>query len=413
MSKPVCILLLLSGLFFAAFGQTQLTSDGAVGALFLRSPLIPRITAMGEASSALAAESAALYYNPAGLTDLPRSSISLHHTESFEDINFDNLLFGYPITPRLSAAAGISHRWMPAIPARGELGENIGSIDVASTIIRAGVGYKLNSRHSLGVTVKYFRDDLAGLTATGAALDFGGQIQLFRNRLRLGAVVQNIGSAIRYEQSSTELPRTFRAGIGFQVINNHFSAAADYTKTIGAAPIYSSGFTILPTPFINFRLGAQWQHERGLNPSFGFDLKLQKKLFWEYALITNGDLGTTHQLGITFHFASLPSKKRHLSQQADFAASPVQRLTPPDNIKVTVSDGSLKISWNAHPGFRYLVYARFQGQTQRTRIISHPVEKSIILLKKPYRHGKFFFSVTKIDGEAESAYSPEVVFEIQ
>ncbi len=405
--------MLFFGLIFSAFGQTQLTSDGAAGVLFLRSPLIARITAMGEAASALAAESAALYYNPAGLTDLPRTTISLHHTESFESINFDNFLFGFPLTSRLAAAAGISHRWMPAIPARGELGEDVGLIDATSTIIRTGIGYKLNSRLSLGVTAKFFRDNLAGLTVAGAAFDVGGQIQLHRNRLRLGAVLQNIGEDVRYERLSTNLPRTFRAGVGFEIIDRIFSGAADYTKTIGTAPIYSSGFMILPTPFISFRLGAQWQQERGLTPSFGLDLRLQKKLFWEYALITNGELGAIHQLGITFHLAPHASKKRRLPQQADFPASPVNRLTPPDNIKVTVANESLKISWNYQPGFRYLVYARFQDQSYRTCITPHPTDQGFISLKKPYRHGKFFFSVTKVDGEAESSFSPEVLFEVQ
>jgi len=78
-----------------------------------------------------------------------------------------------------------------------------------------GVSYarKVKRKLSLGVTLKGLTEKIHIESAFGIACDFGMQFELVKEKLRLGAVIQNIGRSGKLNKERIELPSILRLGI--------------------------------------------------------------------------------------------------------------------------------------------------------------------------------------------------------
>ena len=95
------------------FSQTPSEFAGGASNLFLRFGLSSRVSAMGETFTAVADDENALFYNPAGLANITQGAFGLNHTEWFEDIRMDNLVFGYNFDRKFGIGFSMAHMWMP------------------------------------------------------------------------------------------------------------------------------------------------------------------------------------------------------------------------------------------------------------------------------------------------------------
>ena len=62
---------------------------GVVAAPYLKLPMGARSTGMGEAFTGLADDTSALYYNPAGLTQIESTMANFMHIQGFSGINYE------------------------------------------------------------------------------------------------------------------------------------------------------------------------------------------------------------------------------------------------------------------------------------------------------------------------------------
>lgn len=234
--KPLMVKLKLAVLVLSLWtgvlaAQQPAFSAGTASGLFLRSPLSARASALSGAFTARPADENALLYNPAGLAGLPAVSLSLDHTEWLSDIRFEHLLLAVPVYRSLSAALNVAHMGMPSLQGRGQFGEETGAFDVSSSFIQGGIGFSPHPALSLGVTVKYLRDQLAGFGAGGLAYDAGLLLRLGSPHLTLGAALQHFGNEIRYDTESQPLPRTFRLGLRYRALPANLDFSIDLVKS--------------------------------------------------------------------------------------------------------------------------------------------------------------------------------------
>src|SRR6185369_10515626 len=84
-------LALALGLFASESRLLASAAAGKVAAPYLQLPLSTRATGMGEAFTGISDDDAALYYNPAGMSQMDSTLASFMHLQGFGGINYEYL----------------------------------------------------------------------------------------------------------------------------------------------------------------------------------------------------------------------------------------------------------------------------------------------------------------------------------
>ncbi|MDE2039401.1 MAG: PorV/PorQ family protein [Elusimicrobia bacterium] len=190
---------------------------GLTGGVTLSRPLGARAEAMGGAFSAVEGGLDSLTYNPAGLARLSRPELRFDYTHGIVDDSFGFL--GY--ARRLSAftlAGGAAYYDAGTIDLNlsdGTKGRRKAEQDWLG-LLSAAVA--LPARLSAAATLKYYHFSLAqAASASGLAFDAGLRWATPLPGLSAGAALQNLGSAVKFEQQGDPLPRTERAGLAYSI----------------------------------------------------------------------------------------------------------------------------------------------------------------------------------------------------
>lgn len=207
---------------------------GTAMAQFLKIGVGARAVGMGEAFVAVANDASALYWNPAGLAQTPRSELIFSHVNWPVEVRHE--FVGY--VHRFGAnALGVS---LTALQT-DDLEETtefqpLGTGNyVPFGDIAAGVSFarQMTDRFSFGVTLKYMDETLAELHARNVFVDFGTYYRTGFGNSRFAVAVTNFGTNIEpsgtvtfRDGTSTDRfqdfspPTIFRVGFATEVIDN-------------------------------------------------------------------------------------------------------------------------------------------------------------------------------------------------
>ncbi len=400
------VLLLLN--FDLVFSQTGSKNAGTASVLFLRSDLSARTASLSGAFTAYADDENALQYNPAGLANISSSALGLNHSEWFQNIRMDHLIFTYKFDDKLGWAVSMSHMWMPTIQGKDIYGQPTRKLNVSTSVVQLGIGYKITPSFFLGLGVKYFNDRLADYGADGLAMDLGFFLYTMVPGFRVGAAVQNLGPKVQYDVKREQLPLTFRAGISYKAyFVSGLVIAIDAIKSLDSDVYPVAGIEYRFAHLLSFRIGNSFRDQSQFLPTMGVGLAIAQKYFINYAFSMNPDLGNTHKIGFTFRFHK-PGKRYGTN---NFYAIPKPVLLPPHNVRYEITQSGLLIRWERVPGARYYVYARSKGQQKWTRINAHPLFSNQMSFKKIHKNRVIYITVTSVINEKESAHSKEVRIE--
>ena len=295
--------LLLAGTHGAA--QAAFSGDdlGTATAQFLKLGPGARANGMGEAFTAAADDATAIYWNPAGLAKITRQEASFTHAQLFEDIRYEWASYARPTSMGIFAV-GVQYLSYGDITARDTTGADNGTIspsDLCATLSYA--------RHLLGVdagaSVKYISSQIQH-KATAVAVDAGAQYAL-SPKIALGAVLQNMGSRMTYNNESDPLPFMIRTGAAYHLLENwaltgeaimpsdsyaYFAAGTEYNQKVGGdiAVALRGGYNGV---------------DKDLGGTKGFALGLGLKYAdyaMDYAYTPFGDLGNTNRFSVGVKF---------------------------------------------------------------------------------------------------------------
>ncbi|MFC1752847.1 PorV/PorQ family protein [Thermoproteota archaeon] len=185
------ILLALASLVFI-IPMPLIASDNA-GA-FLEKGLHPRPAGMGFSHTGLAQDSNAVYWNPAGLSELEGLDLSLMMTEAFDTQysafqiakNWNGLGLGLTC---IQAQMGGIQETVPWIDDRYIFSGNAYTYQAAAILM--SLGKKVFNNLSLGVTGKIVYEVAADYSASGMGMDLGVKYEPFPN-VTIGTNFQNI-----------------------------------------------------------------------------------------------------------------------------------------------------------------------------------------------------------------------------
>ncbi|OIO08236.1 MAG: hypothetical protein AUJ52_08705 [Elusimicrobia bacterium CG1_02_63_36] len=292
---------------------------GTAGSEFLNLDVDPRGIAMGGALTADANDSAALYWNPAGLAQIPRAAASAMHNEYFDGIRMQYASYAQRITETSVLGGAVRYMDAGSIVNTDLSGNTIGTFHPRNYVYEVGWAQNIMDLTdaerdiSLGMTAKFFQSDMIA-KASSFAMDFGMQAHYTDAVIpyNFGAAVQNIGQGQKFDKKRDTLP--FRARLGASIRPRPFLLLVlDGVMPVSSHPYASLGGEMeLDTRAkarIFLRGGYSMQNQftgldglRGV--SFGLGVKAGNISF-DYAFVPFGILGNTHRIGFSW---ALPPK---------------------------------------------------------------------------------------------------------
>jgi hypothetical protein len=258
-------------------------SEGGEAGAFLRRGVGSRALAMGSAYTSLAADASAIYWNPAGLTEIKNreflgmfSVLTLDRQEIFVSIanNFSN---------NFSLGVGWLKFGVNNIDGRDQNGNITETFDDSENSFMLSMGQKFGF-FSLGMTGKYIHHALYDRSGNGFSVDFGLTAAV-TEMVRIGIVVQDVGAQLKWNTESKlkeDIPAYVHVGASFQPDFLPVVFAVEAAKLgSGGGISFRTGGEYCPVEFFGIRAGYD-----GQNPTFGGLARIPSELLstqFEYA----------------------------------------------------------------------------------------------------------------------------------
>jgi len=313
----------------------EFSKSGSVGAQFLKIGVGARYHGMGEASVASVDDIYALYWNPAGLTNIYSSQLAITHINYLTDISlnyiayakrFDDIgVFGAAIT-----MLSMGDQEITTIDEPDGTGD---FYSASSWAFQIGYARDLTANFSFGGSFKVVGEEIYREKATGFAFDFGTLLYIGFRSLRLGMNISNMGPGMIFDgpdlnvpctpdpsnpnqdpQSSRlmveayDLPLTFRIGMAYDIEFGDnstlmLSAEAKHPNDNLQKGSLGAEFNWMDRYFL--RGGYKFNYEEeGLTLGGGLMTRLTENsnLSLDYAWVDFGRLSSVHRFSASIHF---------------------------------------------------------------------------------------------------------------
>lgn len=240
----ICSMLVADGAALAA-------GHGGYAGAFLQTGMGARPLGMGNSFTAISDDATAVYWNPAGLTQVDHKEICAAYGALLEGRHRGVFGLAYP-----SAIGALGLGWMNytvgGISRRDRTGQEVGKFSDSENALffsyARGVGLPLDIiTISCGGTAKVLYHTLADNRATGFGADLGMLIQgsmLKIAELRIGLAVQNLGASLKWNTVSghrDRIPTTLRGGLAIGVSSLPLYVSFDLEKNTKQDVAYHVG----------------------------------------------------------------------------------------------------------------------------------------------------------------------------
>lgn len=244
MRKSICVIILVTIGVLSIFSATSLAQQklAQTGMKFLNVGMNARITAMGEAFTAVEGSSSSMYYNPACMARLNSLfDFSFGQTRWIADINYNSADLAFSPSQGDYGVFGFTLMFVDygnlkeTIRANNEDGYLLlGTFRPTSSVIGLGYANALSDRFSIGANVKYVTQNLGSATTlldmqgnpiktksstNVMAFDFGMLYRTGFKSLNFGAIVRNFSKEVKYEKEGFLLPLIFKIGLSINAMD--------------------------------------------------------------------------------------------------------------------------------------------------------------------------------------------------
>jgi len=275
---------------------------GTKGGIAFRFPIGAREIGGGEAFVAATDDVNAIYWNPAGLVYIESKEFTTYYLDGLVDTSYTFIGYAQSIQP---GAIGCGISMLDGGKAtiyypEGTIKKVTAQRDYLFILSYAN---KMKENLSVGGNLKMIQSELGEISkATGFACDVGGLYSIPGSKLRIGVVIQNIGTKIKYEQEGDSLPLNLKVGIAYRL--NNLLLALDINKPIEDKLRVNIGTEYWVAELIALRAGYKFRQGKkasgtGLTAGAGFKISNYQL---DYAYVPNSDLGNTHRISALVRF---------------------------------------------------------------------------------------------------------------
>lgn len=290
------------GLLLAGGSARAQSAAGAEAFDFLHLDANARAVGMGGAYTALATDSNALLYNPAGLARVRVSEATFMHNQYALGVGQQYI----GVALKRGLGFQLNYASLGDVP-RTTISQPGGAgsrLNVSDLSLGAGYGRALTPDLALGGGVKYISESLGDATARGYAADLGALYRMPEVKgLTLGASLLNLGPTVKFASAKEKLPTTVRLGTAyaFNLPRNGVTLALDLTKSLLDKPRLGLGAETLIDEQFAARFGFTTRNDAGLGVTFGLGW-VGRKLGADYAFVPLGSLGSAHRISFTLRW---------------------------------------------------------------------------------------------------------------
>lgn len=292
--------------YFSAKGVGTTTAD------FLNLPVGARAAAMGGAYSAISEEASAVYWNPAGLIQIPKLSAIFMRAQYLDKISYQYAAYAHRLSYDSVIAGSIMLTDIGSITETDISGNTLGSFtpsDQVYTLSYSKAILEFSDKDidvSIGVSAKYLKSKIVN-SAKAYAADVGVMTYNFSDiPYRLGVTATNMGGGLSYDRESNPIPLTFKLGAAVNPFRN-LLVATDVVMPKQNSPSVRLGAELATTPNeltrLCVRAGLDTQRLRDDIGGFSMGVGATMHFFsLDYAFVPMGELGSTHRISLTFDF---------------------------------------------------------------------------------------------------------------
>ncbi len=284
-----------------------------------------RSAAMGSAVIAVPEGAASLLWNPAALSRMTCTEISLHHNSGLGETVQETAIMGTPLGKVRAdghggelggIAASFGYVNYGDFSGRDENGLQTGTYQSRDFSGSVGWGMELLPGLSAGISLKTYHTSLDNQGYSTFSTDVGLLWKILP-ALDLGLAHSNLN--LNRDVGNSPLTEGWRVGAAWTVDKQLLLAAAtelqnNDTKRIQLGAEYWFGNTDTKENVLALRAGYVVTYPNpeldGMNGmTFGFGYMITRSLVFDYAMLPTGDLGTSNRLSLTLKF-NCPGKPK-------------------------------------------------------------------------------------------------------
>ncbi len=347
--------LIMAVIFSWTVSSYATTNVGTAGAQFLKIGPGARVDSLGGAFGAIANDVTTIYWNPAGLSQLEKTSFSDTHTIWLADVRYNYLAFATPIEKVGTLGASVTFLNVPdteitTLAKPDGTGLWYSAWDTAVSLAYSRQLYQKESgaKLSFGINAKYIHQQIHRESARGVAIDIGTLYHTGWRSLRIGMSFSNFGPEMSFsgpdletgvEEAGDErtadyhpypdttnptrkaeldtieypLPSNFRLGVAYDLIDNDSNLLTialdgnhpnDNSERLNLGLEYWYRKMAAIRAGYKFRLGPdRSDDEEGLTLGLGIHLKFrQTTLSLDYAYADFAYLQNAHRVSLGLNF---------------------------------------------------------------------------------------------------------------
>jgi len=309
MQKSYLILILVMFLLLPAglYGQAKVATTGAQ---FLEIGVSSRAVGMGEAFIALSDDVTAVYYNPAGLTQIPSTEIAFTHIDYIADINYDFGAIAVPVWA-LKGVLGFGFYMFNG----GDLMETTyeypsgtgRTFGVKEYALSASYAHQFTDHLSFGLTFKLIESLYENERTLGFAGDVGTIYNTGFRGFKLAIALTNFGTNMVAIKEPYSLPIAFKFGGTFNIVENekHLTVLAlEGSHPSDNMDRFAFGLEYSYKNMFFLRIGQKFEIDAGgFSAGGGVYLPLKNyTLKLDYGFFDFGILESAHRFTVGFNF---------------------------------------------------------------------------------------------------------------
>jgi len=311
----------------------SVSASGTTAADFLNISVSAYQASLGGAGYALSDDIAASYFNPAGLSTIDKAGVNFMHNMWYQDISYEFLGGAFPMGQNSAIAFSAAYLHMGQIDVYNALNQNDGTLNPYSMVGIVSYSRRLGNNLSMGFSGKYITEKLDDIAAKSYAIDFG--FQYFTGDFSVGAVANNLGPKMKYENESFKLPASVSFGTSYSPYRLPIAFLLGARMPFDGKTSFSLGFEYQMADFMALRSGfggmGSDNTSDAINFGAGFNLA---GIDIDYAFNPGGDMGQTHFFSFTVSFGDARTVNYDNKQSTEMSLAPVEIIEATKTVEI-------------------------------------------------------------------------------
>jgi hypothetical protein len=283
MTKKIIITI---NILFVLFSYTEVRAQfdygfdfskaGTAGLQFLKIGVGARETALGEAAASIVNDANAVFWNPAGIAFLERPEVQFSHNLWLVDSKHSAVAAAYPLGAFVVAVSAVTLSINEFEETTALQPDGTGRmVEAGDLMIGLSAARRFTDRLSIGMQVKYIREELDDYSLDNVLFDVGAIYNTGFRNLKLAFALQHFGPDMKLAEQGFRTPLLFRVSVSDQLFameQASLTAAAELVHPTDNVEWVNLGLELKLIDMVDLRGGYKFSNDIG-DVTFGVGIR--------------------------------------------------------------------------------------------------------------------------------------------